>query len=200
MVSPIRDLFCRYFFVILMTISSIIIYLWLDRALPVVTSEQMKKSASQDYALAVNFNFFDLSGGLEYWLYADKMVRYVDNRKIEIINPYLQFFSKGRLNGSVFAKKGKLDVECSAIELFDSVEFMQFPDNKYPSSKIKSNYFKILLSEQIVSSDQHVEITSDKTFTRARGLFYSHKTRNLNLFGNVTGKLDKYDAKIKPKN
>lgn len=187
MIALIRNFFNRYFFLVLMSLASIVTYLWLDSVLRAAPSCQMKKNVLLDYGTAVQFNYFDRFGNLDRRLRVDKIVRYSGNKKVFIEKPRLYFFSNKKMAARAFAKKGEFSSDVSLIELFDSGEFFLLPSDKMHGIRITSNYFKVLISEQIISSNQPVKVVSGLSFADADNLLYSHKTQNIDLWGNVRG-------------
>lgn len=180
----------RIVLLILVAIAIGTLYWWLQLAHISSRSEQTRRpKVLRDFAEKVSMSTYDVTGVLANTLLADKMTRYLDTEIIEVQKPWLQIFAAEQPNLSIMANFGRIYTDKSIIELISQAHIQRDKSFDAPEMKALSEYFKIFINEDVITTSHPVELIRGKSFTKADGMNYNNVTRRLDLYGKVRGSL-----------
>ena len=135
-------------------------------------------------------------GMTRYRLVGKKMVHYEDDASIDIDLPEARFFSKNAPPLNLKSKRGHLDGDITILELFDDAVIYRSKDVNSsgvtisPHLKANSNYFKVLINDDIVQTHLPIRIErGDSVVTASKGMEFDNIMQHMVLNGNVKGLL-----------
>jgi len=155
-----------------------------------VTGPQVKRHEPDYYMDRFSATELDESGNTKLRFNGDKMVHYDDDQTYAFTLPAMRAYQPGRPPVSGRADRGKMNADGSIIDLYDNgfVIRSQGPDPKQdPQMTAASEYFRILVNDDIVKTDKPVELTRGASAMTANGLIFNNVTREVQLLGNVRG-------------
>jgi lipopolysaccharide export system protein LptC len=120
----------------------------------------------------------------------DRMVHFEDDETYEVTKPAMRAFEAARPPVTGHADLGRMNAEASVIDLFGNALVVRSagPDPKQdPKMTAASEYFRVLINEDIVKTDKPVELTRGPSVMNANGLVFNNVTREVQLLGNVRG-------------
>jgi lipopolysaccharide export system protein LptC len=153
-------------------------------------AEQGAKKHEPDYFLE-HFSATELNpdGTTKIRFTGDKMVHFEDDQTYAFTRPAMRAYQPDRPPVTATADRGLMDASGSVIELFGNgfVERQQGPDPKDPRMTAASEYFKLLVNDDIVKTDKAVKLTRGPSVMTANGLIFNNVSREVQLLGNVRG-------------
>ncbi len=120
----------------------------------------------------------------------DKMIHFDDDQTYEVTRPAMRAYQPDRPPVTTHADLGRTNAEGSVIDLYGNalVVRQQGADPaKDPRMTAASQYFQLLVNEDIVKTDKPVELTRGPSVMTANGLIFNNVTREVQLLGNVRG-------------
>ncbi|AOZ05021.1 LPS export ABC transporter periplasmic protein LptC [Cupriavidus malaysiensis] len=132
----------------------------------------------------------DVNGDTKLRFNGDKMVHFEDDQTYEFARPAMRSYDPGRPPVSGRADRGKMNADGSVIDLYDNglIVRAQGPDPAQdPQMSAASEYFRILVNDDLVKTDKPVQLTRGVSVMNANGLLFNNVTREVQLFGNVRG-------------
>jgi len=120
----------------------------------------------------------------------DKMIHFADDQTYEVTRPAMRAYQPQRPPVTVTADRGRMNAEGSVIDLYGNgfVDRVQGADPaKDPRMTAASEYFQLLVNDDIVKTDKPVKLTRGPSVMTANGLVFNNVTREVQLLGNVHG-------------
>jgi len=133
-------------------------------------------------------------GETKYRLIAKSLSHYEDDASIDLDEPKLRSFIKNSSATTVSSKKGHLDGDLSVLELIGKAEMSRPAELGRaggvlnPALKVSSNYFRVLINDDIVTTNQAVRIERGVSImTASAGAQFENVPQKITLLGNVKG-------------
>lgn len=150
-----------------------------------------EKTHTPDYFMD-NFSSteLDVTGTTKYRFTGTKLLHFEDDQTYDVTRPALRAFAPDRPPVTGNADTGKMNAEGTIIDLYGKAFIVrsQGPDAaKDPRMTAASEYFQILINDDIVKTDKAVELTRGPSVMTANGLIFNNVTREVQLLGNVHG-------------
>ncbi|WP_454719913.1 MULTISPECIES: LPS export ABC transporter periplasmic protein LptC [Cupriavidus] len=144
-----------------------------------------------DYYM-VRFSATELAedGNTKMRFTGDKMIHFADDQTYEVTKPAMRAYEIGRPPVTGHADRGTMNAEGSVVDLFGKALIVraQGPDpSKDPPMTAASEYFQLLVNDDIVKTDKFVTLTRGPSVMTANGLIFNNVTREVQLLGNVHG-------------
>ncbi len=120
----------------------------------------------------------------------DKMVHFDDDQTYEVTRPAMRAYQPDRPPVTARADRGRMNAEGSVIDLYGNgfIERQKGADAaKDPLMTAASEYFQVLVNDDIVKTDKAVKLTRGPSVMTANGLIFNNVTREVQLLGNVRG-------------
>ncbi|WP_420994596.1 LPS export ABC transporter periplasmic protein LptC [Cupriavidus sp. 30B13] len=120
----------------------------------------------------------------------DKMIHFADDQTYEVTKPAMRAYEIDRPPVTGHADRGTMNAEGSVVDLFGHALIVraQGPDPaKDPPMTAASEYFQVLVNDDIVKTDKPVKLTRGPSVMTANGLVFNNVTREVQLLGNVHG-------------
>lgn len=120
----------------------------------------------------------------------DKMIHFDDDQTYEVKRPAMRAYQPDRPPVTTHADLGRMNAEGSVIDLYGNASILrqQGPDPaKDPRMTAASQYFQLLVNDDIVKTDKAVQLTRGPSVMTANGLIFNNVTREVQLLGNVRG-------------
>ncbi|WP_019449650.1 LPS export ABC transporter periplasmic protein LptC [Cupriavidus sp. BIS7] len=119
-----------------------------------------------------------------------KMDHFEDDQTYEVTTPAMRNYAPDRPPVTVNAKRGVMNAEGSIIDLYGDAFIVRQAGvdvSKDPRMTAASQYFQLLVNDDIVKTDKPVELTRGQSVMTANGLIFNNVTREVQLLGNVRG-------------
>lgn len=201
------DFFLRFFPLTIMGGLALLSY-WL---LKINTVEEAApppriKSHIPDYVFSnIKITTIGEDGQTKYRLVAKSLAHYEDDASIDIDQPQLRSFIKSGTPTTVSAQKGFMDGDLSVLELVGKAE-MSRPSEigrsggmLSPALRVNSNYFRVLVNDDIVTTNQPVRIERGPSIiTASAGAQFENVPQKITLLGNVKGFLAPIETNRRP--
>lgn len=120
----------------------------------------------------------------------DKMIHFEDDQTYEVTRPAMRAYQPDRPPVTAHADTGRMNAEGSVIDLYNNGFIMRqqgADPAKDPQMTAASNYFQLLINDDIVKTDKPVKLTRGPSVMTANGLIFNNVTREVQLQGNVRG-------------
>jgi len=120
----------------------------------------------------------------------DRMVHFDDDQTYEVTRPAMRAYQPDRPPVTAHADLGRMNAEGSVIDLYGNGFIMRqqgADPHKDPLMTAASDYFKVLINDDIVKTDKAVKLTRGPSVMTASGLIFNNVTREVQLLGNVRG-------------
>lgn len=120
----------------------------------------------------------------------DKMIHFDDDQTYEVSRPAMRAYQPDRPPVTTHADLGRMNAEGSVIDLYGNASIVrqQGADAaKDPRMTAASQYFQLLVNDDIVKTDKPVQLTRGPSVMNANGLVFNNVTREVQLLGNVRG-------------
>ncbi|WP_454762759.1 LPS export ABC transporter periplasmic protein LptC [Cupriavidus campinensis] len=132
----------------------------------------------------------DVNGTTKMRFTGVKMVHFDDDQTYEVTTPAMRAYQPERPPVTVNAERGVMNSEGSVIDLFGNAYLVRQAGadaSKDPRMTAASQYFRLLVNDDIVKTDKAVELTRGPSVMTANGLIFNNVTREVQLLGNVRG-------------
>ena len=119
-----------------------------------------------------------------------KMVHFEDDQTYEVTTPAMRNYEPSRPPVTANAERGVMNAEGSIIDLYGNAFIVRQAGtdvSKDPRMTAASQYFQLLVNDDIVKTDKPVELTRGQSVMTANGLIFNNVTREVQLLGNVRG-------------
>ncbi|MBV8273531.1 MAG: LPS export ABC transporter periplasmic protein LptC [Cupriavidus sp.] len=119
-----------------------------------------------------------------------KMVHFEDDQTYEVTTPSMRNYEPDRPPVTANADRGVMNAEGSIIDLYGNAFIVRQAGvdvSKDPRMTAASQYFQLLVNDDIVKTDKPVELTRGPSVMNANGLIFNNVTREVQLLGNVRG-------------
>jgi lipopolysaccharide export system protein LptC len=182
----------RFLPLVLMAIVAGITFWMVQVNSPIVKSEaeMVKRHVPSYYMDKLAATELDERGQTKYRFNASRMVQYEDDQTYEVTHPAVRAYEPGRPQVTAMSDVGTMNAEGTIIDMRNNARVLrdQGTDVKRdPVMSARSERFEILLNEDIVQTDQAVELRHGQSIMYANGLIFNNITREVQLQGNVRG-------------
>jgi lipopolysaccharide export system protein LptC len=119
-----------------------------------------------------------------------KMVHFEDDQTYEVTTPAMRNYEPDRPPVTVNAERGVMNADGSIIDLYGNAFIVRVAGadvSKDPRMTAASQYFQLLVNDDIVKTDKPVVLTRGPSVMNANGLIFNNVTREVQLLGNVRG-------------
>ncbi|MEN7526695.1 LPS export ABC transporter periplasmic protein LptC [Cupriavidus sp. DL-D2] len=119
-----------------------------------------------------------------------KMVHFEDDQTYDVTKPAMRAFQPDRPPVTANANRGVMNAEGTIIDLYGNAVIVRqagVDPSKDPRMTATSQYFQLLVNDDIVKTDKNVELTRGPSVMTANGLIFNNVTREVQLLGNVRG-------------
>jgi lipopolysaccharide export system protein LptC len=153
------------------------------------------KAHIPDYSFQ-NFKVTALNelGQTKYRLIGQTMIHYEDDSSIDISKPKLRFFTPNSPPLTIVGNTGHLNGDLSILELFEKAEIFRPREVDgsnvviNPALRATSNYFKVLINDDIIQTNLPVKLErGDSVVTASQGLEFDNIQQRTILLGSVKG-------------
>ncbi|KFX27507.1 LPS export ABC transporter periplasmic protein LptC [Ralstonia solanacearum] len=165
-----------------------------------VNTPQTEETASQakrhvaDYTMdGISATALDERGVTKYRFTGVHMNHYEDDLTYDVTFPALRIYAPDHPQVTARADLGKMNGEGTIIDLYDNAKVIraQGPDlHQDPLMTADSTYFQVLLNDDVVRTDKPVELHRGPSVMNANGLVFNNVTRQVQLLGNVRGRIE----------
>lgn len=154
------------------------------------TAPQARKH-EPDYYMT-RFSATDLAedGSTKVRFTGDKMIHFADDQTYEVTRPAMRAYQPGRPPVTGHADLGRMNAEATVIDLFGNAHIVRgqgADPSKEPQMTALSQYFRVLINDDVVKTDKPVQLTRGPSVMTANGLIFNNVTREVQLLGNVRG-------------
>ncbi|MNS82862.1 Lipopolysaccharide export system protein LptC [compost metagenome] len=132
----------------------------------------------------------DTTGATKMRFTGVKMIHFEDDQTYEVTTPAMRAYQPDRPPVTVNADRGVMNAEGSVIDLYGNAFLVRQPGvdvAKDPRMTAASQYFQLLVNDDIVKTDKAVQLTRGPSVMTANGLVFNNVTREVQLLGNVRG-------------
>ncbi len=119
-----------------------------------------------------------------------KMLHFEDDQTYDVTTPAMRAYEPDRPPVTANANRGVMNAEGSIIDLYGNAFVVRQagPDtSKDPRMTAASQYFQLLVNDDIIKTDKPVQLTRGPSVMTANGLIFNNVTREVQLLGNVRG-------------
>lgn len=119
-----------------------------------------------------------------------KMLHYEDDQTYDVTTPAMRAYEPDRPPVTANADRGVMNAEGSIIDLYGNAFIVRQAGadaSKDPRMTAASQYFQLLVNDDIVKTDKPVQLTRGPSVMTANGLIFNNVTREVQLLGNVRG-------------
>ncbi|MCA3190388.1 MULTISPECIES: LPS export ABC transporter periplasmic protein LptC [unclassified Cupriavidus] len=119
-----------------------------------------------------------------------KMVHFEDDQTYDVTTPAMRSYELDRPPVTVNAQRGTMNAEGSIIDLYGNAFVVRqagTDPSKDPRMTAASQYFQLLVNDDIVKTDRAVQLTRGPSVMTANGMIFNNVTREVQLLGNVRG-------------
>ena len=150
-----------------------------------------------DYTASdITLTRMDDKGRAQYVIDAKQLLHYADDDSGELTAPRLVGAKAGRPEMRVRADLGKTTSEGEEVRLYGNVVLIRAPWQGAPELVAKGPYMLALPEQEILKTDQSVDVTQGGSRITANGMQYDNGFRKLQLDG---GKGGRVHAVIEPR-
>lgn len=143
-----------------------------------------------DYTASdITLTRMDETGRAQYVISAEKLVHFADDDTGELTQPRLAGAKAGRPGLKVRADLGKTTSEGEEVRLFGNVVVTRAPWRGAPPLVARGPYMLALPEQEIVRTDQPIDITQGGSRVTANGMQYDNGYRSLQLDGGKNGRV-----------
>jgi lipopolysaccharide export system protein LptC len=142
-------------------------------------------------------SYLNEGGQTKYRILGKELIHYDDDASIDIVRPRMRSFQPDKAPVTVRAQRGHIDGDLTILDLFDNVEIYRPPQLASETQKAspymlaKSSYFQVLINDDIIKTDQPVELEQGLSVMQstAGGVFDNVK-QSMQLLGTVKGRIE----------
>jgi len=119
-----------------------------------------------------------------------KMIHFEDDQTYEVTTPAMRSYEPDRPPVTANAERGVMNAEGSIIDLYGNAFVIRQAGadaSKDPRMTAASQYFQLLVNDDIVKTDKPVQLTRGPSVMNANGMVFNNVTREVQLLGNVRG-------------
>lgn len=119
-----------------------------------------------------------------------KMIHFEDDQTYEVTRPAMRAYEPDRPPVTANADRGVMNSEGSIIDLYGNAFIVRQAGtdlSKDPRMTAASQYFQLLVNDDIVKTNQPVQLVRGPSVMNANGLIFNNVTREVQLLGNVRG-------------
>jgi len=160
---------------------------WLQRASQPEDLPRQEQRHDPEF-IVDNFTLrrFDIHGGLQYVLIAEKMLHYGDAAGTEIIGPSLTHYG-GERPARIFAQRARVSRDGKELLLSGDVRMVREATKEQPSLVVTTEEMYVYPDEDIARGSRPVTITEGKSVIRGEGFVADNQARIVKLTGRVRG-------------
>lgn len=165
---------------------------WLVQRDSLVTNQpsDRPKQHVPDYTLdQFSITTLSLQGQTHYRINAEKMVRYEDDETTEITLPAMRIYEPGKPEITVHANTGLMNADASVLDLLGDAQISRPASRDNHALRASSNFFRVLLNEDIIRTDQAITLQQGPSVMTAQGMIFNNINRQVQLLGHVRGQI-----------
>jgi lipopolysaccharide export system protein LptC len=163
---------------------------WLAEQARLSDTSPKKQGHDIDYtAKDITLTRMDETGRAQYVIDAQKLVHFADDDSGELTQPRLAGAKADRPEMRVRADLGKTTSEGEEVRLYGNVVLVRAPWKGAPELVAKGPYMLALPEQEILNTDQAVDVTQGGSHVAANGMQYDNGYRKLQLEGGKGGRV-----------
>lgn len=119
-----------------------------------------------------------------------KMLHFEDDQTYEFTTPAMRAYQPDRPPVTANSDRGTMNAEGSIIDLYGNAFIVRQAGvdvSKDPRMTAASQYFQLLVNDDLVKTDKAVQLTRGPSVMTANGLIFNNVSREVQLLGNVRG-------------
>ncbi len=163
---------------------------WLVQVMNKHTEDSLPKvaRAEPDYFVE-HFNYVQMSpSGLpRYNISGDLLTHNPLDDSFDVQKPLIHSLDKEKPPMNLRANRGKIEDNNSKVHLYGDVNADRPKTPKADNFHLKSEYLLLLPDDDVMQSDQPVELTLGQSILHGTGMDFNNSTRVLKLFSKVHG-------------
>lgn len=195
LVSSVLQIMLRGLPILLMAIVCGVTFLLVQ-----VNTPQTDEAATQpkrhtaDYTMdGISATALDETGTTKYRFTGVHMNHYEDDLTYDVTYPALRVYAPDRPQVTARADLGKMNGDGTVVDLYNNAKVIRAQGSdarQDPLMTADSTYFQVLLNDDIVRTDKPVELHHGPSIMNANGLTFNNVTRQVQLLGNVRGRIE----------
>ncbi len=160
---------------------------WLERATQVEDEGRDGNHRHDPDYIVDNFNVrrFDVTGKLQHFLVAKKMLHYPDDDSTEVMAPQLTYYRIPPVH--ISSKTAWLDKDGKHIRLDDDVHVVRDGLDGNPPTEITTSVLYAIPDDDFAHTDAPVVITQGQTVMHGTGMESNNKSQISILYGRTSG-------------
>lgn len=133
------------------------------------------------------FNIVRMSktGEVRYNISGDKLLHYPERDEFEIVRPVVHSFEPKQPPLTMHAQRAVVERSSNKIHLHDQVQLTRPAAGSNPGFRLNSAYLLFLPEQDLVKTDQPVNMVSGRHRVDAVGMIANNKTREVQLLDRV---------------
>ncbi len=161
---------------------------WLERVTRVESDAGNGKNRHDPDYVIDNFTTrsFNLDGGLQHMLSAQRMLHYPDDETTEVNAPALVYFDQTPPT-RVSAKLAWVSRDGKEVRLIEDVRMVREASAARPALVVSSAELSVFPDDEIARTDKPVTIVNGQSTLSGRGLEANNRTQLFTLLGHVRG-------------
>ena len=152
------------------------------------------KRHTADYTMdGISATALDETGVTKYRFTGVHMNHYEDDLTYDVTYPALRVYAPDRPQVTARADLGKMNSDGTVVDLYNNAKVIRAQGSdarQDPLMTADSTYFQVLLNDDIVRTDKPVELHRGPSIMNANGLTFNNVTRQVQLLGNVRGRIE----------
>lgn len=163
---------------------------WLNQVMQRATSDFIPNLPRTDPDFYVEkFSYVKTSkiGQARYHISGERLTHNPQDDSYDVQRPVVSNLSMGPAATTIRADKAKIDSDNSKIHLYDNVHVDRPASGKTEHMHFKTDYLLVLPDDDVMQTDNAVEITLGQSRLTGVGMFANNATREFRLSSNVHG-------------
>lgn len=170
---------------------------WLGRISEVVVEEVVLPPDEPQYMMhTMHGQRFDVSGSLKEQLDAERAWQLPDQKNVFLAAPHLRMFNQGAEQYTVQSSGARYQIADKTVHFEQQVLLTKVADAERPAAEVRTTQLVVDTQNQTARTDAAVDFVYGQSQGSAVGLFYDHKSGQLNLPERVRALI--YDPKTHP--
>ena len=149
----------------------------------------LKRHVEDFYAKKISLTTLSTNGKTMYRLNAETMQRFEDDKSMLLTEPAVRAFSEDQPEVTVTARRGEINGDISIINLYEQAVISRLASKEDPAMQASSSHFKIRVNDDIIETQQPVQLNRGHTVSYANGMIFNNTTRLMQLMGNVRSQI-----------
>ncbi|HYC42033.1 MAG TPA: LPS export ABC transporter periplasmic protein LptC [Noviherbaspirillum sp.] len=135
------------------------------------------------------FRYVKLSktGSAQYHFAGERLTHNPQDDSYDIVKPVVNNISNADAPMTIRAERARINSDYSQVHLYENVRMDRPASATSEPVRIRSEYMLVLPDDDVMKTDKHVEIITDRAKLTGTGMVANNATREFNLTSNVHG-------------